>query len=413
MKDDKYFFDFDKEPGKELNNYIKHTGEKPLVSIITSYYNGHQYMDQTVNCVLNQTFPYWEWIIVDDGSTDKDSLKYLENLEKIDSRIHVYHKENGGLATGRDYGIKFSTTEYILPLDSDDLIDKTFIETTWWTLETNKDATWAFTNSVGFGKWKYLSDCIFDSNTMKTDNQITATALIRKDKILELNGYSVAKRYVNEDWHLWLRMLQKGYFPVQVNFYGFWYRRRHESLLTEINNENNKENELRLHDIKEEADKIKDNVLAKTYTKKSDDYNAECDYTFTYERNCINKKHAICYLMPYLPVNINFLNLIKEKSSDNEIYIITTKANEYSQYVYRQELEEHCTIFDLTSFLDKNYYISFIKYLTKTRNIDRIKEVEIGDEKCEYNKMIFNYKIQHTLLARAVKKLIPERKANG
>lgn len=208
MLEDKYFWNYEKEPGKVLkNNYIKYTGSKPLVSIITSYYNSQEYMLQTINCVLNQTFPYWEWIIVDDGSTDNDAIKYLDEMKNIDQRFKIYHKENEGLAKGRDYAIKFATTNYILPLDADDLIEPTYIETLYWALETNKNAVWAFTNSLGFGQYIYLVDHDFDCEKMKTENQITATALIRKENILRQNGYSVAKRYVNEDWHLWLRMM--------------------------------------------------------------------------------------------------------------------------------------------------------------------------------------------------------------
>ena len=237
MVDENIFFDYEKRPGlKQKNKFIKEQ-IKPLVSIITSYYNSKEFLKQTVNSVINQTFPYWEWIIVDDGSTQKETYEILKSLEAKDSRIKVYHKQNEGLAKGRDYAIKYSTTKYILPLDADDLIDPTYIETLYFTLETNKEASFAFTNSVGFGKYIYLSNPDFDSERMKTDNHITATSLIRKEKIIELGGYGLAKRYVNEDWHLWLRMLAKGYYPVQVSFYGFWYRRRKISLLSEINDE--------------------------------------------------------------------------------------------------------------------------------------------------------------------------------
>ena len=95
-------------------------------------------MWQTINCVFNQTFPYWEWIIVDDGSTQEEALDYLKQVEKMDNRIKVYHKENEGLAKGRDYAIKHSKTKYILPLDADDLIEPTYIETLYWTMEINK-----------------------------------------------------------------------------------------------------------------------------------------------------------------------------------------------------------------------------------------------------------------------------------
>ena len=279
MKDDKFFWDYGKEPGKVLKeNYIKDTKELPLVSIITSYYNSQEFMWQTINCVLNQTFPYWEWIIVDDGSTDANAIKYLEDVERIDTRIHVYHKENEGLAKGRDYAIKYSNTNYILPLDADDLIEPTYIESLYWTLETNPEATWAFTNSLGFGKYIYLVDHPFNSEKMKTENQITATALIRKDKILSLNGYGVAKRYVNEDWHLWLRMLARGDYPVQATFYGFWYRRKKESLLTRINDTENKENKLRLRDLKIEADKITKKITPIIYSRISNTSIEKLDY---------------------------------------------------------------------------------------------------------------------------------------
>ena len=113
----------------------------------------------------------------------------------------------------------------------------------------------------------YLSDKKFDSERMKIDNHITATALIRKEKILELGGYGQAKIYVNEDWHLWLRMLANEMFPVQLGFYGFWYRRRKESLLTEINNEREKKYKLKMRDLKIEADKIKEKIEAIYYPK--------------------------------------------------------------------------------------------------------------------------------------------------
>ena len=73
-------FDYTKEPGRELlQRGLSHEGT-PLVSIITPYYNAGKYFEQTFNCVMNQTFPWFEWIIVDDGSTDEDSVKLLKLL---------------------------------------------------------------------------------------------------------------------------------------------------------------------------------------------------------------------------------------------------------------------------------------------------------------------------------------------
>lgn len=98
MEEEYIFFDFKKEPGLTKEGMETKQGIEPKVSIITSYYNSGEYIMQTYNCVISQTFPYWEWIIVDDGSTDKQSLHILDDIEQKDSRIHVYHKSNEGLA---------------------------------------------------------------------------------------------------------------------------------------------------------------------------------------------------------------------------------------------------------------------------------------------------------------------------
>lgn len=424
MKDDKFFWNYEKEPGKVLkNDHLKDAGEKPLVSIITSYYNSQEFMWQTINCVLNQTFPYWEWIIVDDGSTDENAIKYLEEVKNIDSRIKIYHKENEGLAKGRDYAIKYSNTNYILPLDADDLIEPTYIETLYWTLETNPDAAWAFTNSLGFGRYIYLVDHVFDSEKMKTENQITATALIRKDKILSLGGYGVAKRYVNEDWHLWLRMLAHDYFPVQVTYYGFWYRRREESLLTQINDDKKQENELRLRDLKIEADKITKKVEPIIYPSKEQNING-----LQYVRLSWNKKlpesskNYILYILPNTGMDRKIYKIIKRASKNNSIIIITLENAQYSHYALRQKYEEFATVFDLTTFLDEKYWLGFIEYIINTRNIKNIyvsedyKNIEFLKNKTtnvfrykessiKYNLAILEYKIKKSLLGRAIRKI--------
>lgn len=437
MKDDKYFWDFSKEPGMKLKEKynIKNINIKPLVTIITSYFNGNEFMDQTINCVLNQTFPFWEWVIVDDGSTEKEALEYLEKVKQLDNRIRIYHKENEGLAKGRDYAIKYATTNYILPLDSDDLIEETYIETLYWTLETNKKAAWAFTDSVGFGKWLYLSDKKFDSDIMKTENQITATALIRKNEITDLGGYGVAKRYVNEDYHLWLRLLAKGKFPVQVTYYGFWYRRRKESLLTEINDEKSKENELRLRDLKEEADKINEKVNAIIFDGR--EIKSEEHQIISYPQFPENISKTLLYILPNTGISTKTFEEIKKQNIENnqnqnnkkEIIIITLENTNQSQYALRQQYEEFATVYNLTSFLNKEYYTEFINYIIKTRDVDKIYTVEelkdfvnsaidknndinenaeIIEYKLDeevYKKQIAKYKRQHTLLGRGIRKI--------
>ena len=87
--------DYTLTPGRKLEEqkYVKDDIE-PIVSIITPYQNGDKYIEQTAYSVLNQTYPYFEWIIVDDGSPDENAREKLKEIEKMDSRIKILYKEN-------------------------------------------------------------------------------------------------------------------------------------------------------------------------------------------------------------------------------------------------------------------------------------------------------------------------------
>lgn len=428
MKEDNFFWEYRYEPGIELKNKDNkiYSKSQPLVSIITSYYNANEFMWQTINCVLNQTFQSWEWIIVDDGSTQQESIEYLKKIEEIDDRIKIYHKQNEGLALGRDYAIKYSKSKYVLPLDADDLIEPTYIETLYFALETNSNATWAYTNSVGFGKYLYLTDEKFNSEKMKIDNHITATALIKKDKILSLGGYGQAKRYVNEDWHLWLRMLANGMFPVQVGFYGFWYRRRKDSLLTDINNKQKKEYEQKMKDLKLEADKIKKPVEAIIYPKNENVEMLEDKKIENLpEINILEgDEKSDVYILPYLGTDKKMYRNIKKAAKEKKIYLIIMQNDKYSEYVFRQKYEQFCIVYDLTTFVDSKYWLSFIQYVIDSRNIDNIyisnvkykDEVKekfnvIDIEECKHNRILYKYKIlqykiKNLFIIRAFRRII-------
>ena len=86
-------FDFKKLPGKELQRYNFTKLGDPKISIIMPFYNDAANIKQTINSVLNQTYGSFELVIVNDGSTDKNSLKILEELKKLDNRIKIFTKK--------------------------------------------------------------------------------------------------------------------------------------------------------------------------------------------------------------------------------------------------------------------------------------------------------------------------------
>ena len=91
-------------------------------SIIVPVYNVYKYLDKCLKSLVNQNYNNYEIIIVDDGSTD-DSNKIISNYKnKYPKLIKNYYKENGGLSSARNYGIKKANNDYLLFVDSDDYI---------------------------------------------------------------------------------------------------------------------------------------------------------------------------------------------------------------------------------------------------------------------------------------------------
>ncbi len=92
------------------------------VSVIVPVYNVYNYLERCLDSLTRQTLKEIEIIIVDDGSPD-DSYKIIDKYAKKYKNIKAYKKENGGLSSARNYGIKYASGEYIAFLDSDDYID--------------------------------------------------------------------------------------------------------------------------------------------------------------------------------------------------------------------------------------------------------------------------------------------------
>jgi len=99
-----------------------------LISIIVPVYNVEKYLQKCVDSIINQTYKTLEIILVDDGSKD-NSGKICDELEKMDNRIKVIHKQNGGLSDARNAGIKIAKGKYIGFVDSDDYIARDMFET--------------------------------------------------------------------------------------------------------------------------------------------------------------------------------------------------------------------------------------------------------------------------------------------
>ena len=378
MNEEEKYFDYTMMPGTKLNETKSINSGEPIISIITGYYNCKNYIRETANSIINQTFPYWEWIIINDGSTEEGTKEALDEIAKLDSRIKVYHEKNRGRIKTRDYAISKAKCDLLFIIDADDAIDKTMLECCYWTLQTNPKASWVYADLVNFDGQEFLWKKIFDINIEKKENIIPVCSLIRKEALLDVGGYGAVDDDVHEDWHLWLRMLEKGYFPIRMNYYGFWYRKKKEGGILDSINKDKKRDEHARTEIAKQASKIKKEVFAIQFPTTTKSNYDSYPYTFDWNREPINikgEKIRLLFIFPWFVVGgADKFNLDLISRLDRNKFDITIVTTESSDYIWRQKFEKYAEVFDLTSFLHRQDWPAFIHYIIKSRNIDIVMQ---------------------------------------
>ncbi len=204
------------------------------ISIIVPCYNQAEYLSFTLESVENQSFENWECVIVNDGSVDE-----TESVANIwcakDKRFKYIAQENKGLSAARNAGIRVAEGKYILPLDSDDLIHREFLEAAYNILDVDNELSIVYSNVQLFGesdeKWQ---DDQFELTEFMYRNLIPCTALFRKENWVEAGGYNSNMRKGFEDWDFWMSIIERGGKVYKINRLLFFYRQRANSMAKKI-----------------------------------------------------------------------------------------------------------------------------------------------------------------------------------
>lgn len=212
-----------------------------LISIIVPCYKQAHYLSEALQSVTEQSYSNWECVIVNDGSPDETELVAKQWIEK-DSRFKYLYKENGGLSSARNAGIKNAKGEFILPLDADDVLHRDFLNKIVPVLENNKKLaivscyTKFFTNKIT-NVVHELKPSGTNYRDLMFENKLIATSLYRKKCWEELGGYDESMRKGFEDWEFWLNVTKRGWEFQFVEEFLFNYRKAKKSMLVDtINN---------------------------------------------------------------------------------------------------------------------------------------------------------------------------------
>lgn len=193
------------------------------VSIIMPCYNDGAYMEEAVASVRAQTYENIELIIIDDGSDDPKTLEILQKMRADGAAVlHTDHLRPAG---ARNAGIAAATGKYILPLDSDDIIEPDYVSRSVEVMENRENVGIVYCHADLFGEesgpWQ-LPD--YSLEVMLLDNVIFVTALFRREDWEKVGGFRTTMKHGMEDYDFWLSILELGRDVCQLPETFFHYR---------------------------------------------------------------------------------------------------------------------------------------------------------------------------------------------
>ena len=208
--------------------------KEELVSIVVPVYNAEKFLKDTIQTVLEQTYPNWELLLVDDCSND-NSVGIIKEYVKDDKRIRLLKNEkNSGAALTRNHGIKEAKGTYLCFLDADDLWEKEKLEKQLKFMKENHCAfsftsyEFADSNGIPNGKKVKVPRTINYKQALKNTTIFTSTVMFDLNKLAKEDIYMPDVK--SEDTATWWKILKKLSYAYGINNIVVLYRRSENTL---------------------------------------------------------------------------------------------------------------------------------------------------------------------------------------
>lgn len=203
----------------------------PAVSVIIPCFNLGAYLPEAVDSVLAQSFQDFEVLIADDGSTNQDTAALLDTFTR--PKTSVIRAPHQGLAATRNLLLKRARGTFVCALDADDRLHPEFLARTLAAFEHDPGLTFVSTRLRMFGErddeWPAVCRC--DLPVLLAEDTVITAALTRRDAILSVGGYDERMpAQGDEDWDLWITLVEAGHRGQILDEVLFYYRRRRGSM---------------------------------------------------------------------------------------------------------------------------------------------------------------------------------------
>lgn len=207
------------------------------ISVVLPVYNAEKYLDEAIKSILNQTYTNFEFIIINDGSTDS-SLEIIKKYKNQDDRIILITRENRGLIASLNEGIEQSKGKFIARMDADDISLPTRFKKQVTLMENNDiDICGCHFSMINkYGKYIKTIYCPLNNDSMLLYLTIASpfahgSVMINRDFLVKHNlKYGQSKHNNTEDKALWVSMYDNGARFDNINEVLFEYREFNESL---------------------------------------------------------------------------------------------------------------------------------------------------------------------------------------
>ncbi|MHB8909187.1 MAG: glycosyltransferase [Syntrophales bacterium] len=371
--------DFTDRPGRpgilpRLYKRASAVFENVDVSVITPYYNTGEVFIETLASLQGQSLQNWEWVIVDDGSTDDASVKRLANVVARDQRIKVIRQINAGPGAARNNAFRATSGRYVCLLDSDDMIEPTYLEKGVWFLDSNPEFAFCNSYTVVFGDQEHLWTIGFERGKAHLQtNSGPLNSVIRRSAYEDCGGFDESIRFGHEDWDFWLAMAKKGHWGYTIPEYLQWYRKRSIGRLAQI---------MRSGSVNDEFERM----MRRKYEGLENNFPApirrhpvpyETIKTVSAVSNALvanSSGRRIMFIVPWMTtggadrVNLDLVEGLTARGHDVTI-CATLSADHHWEHQFSRFTPD---IFVLPNFLHATDYPRFLAYLVRSRKIDTV-----------------------------------------
>lgn len=216
----------------------------PDISVIVPVYNVEQYLRECIDSILAQTYANFELLLVDDGSTDS-SGSICDYYARLDSRVHVIHKSNGGVSSARNLALDYSSGEWICYVDGDDWVVHDYLEKLYKkAINDVCDIVFCdfyFSNRGNIRLYKTYS---WDKQSIDGLGQYIATvwttvwgSIHKKSLYIDNNFKSPIGTSYSEDFYLMVRLCYKAVRIAKIDEPLYYYRQQVNSIMHNLNSQ--------------------------------------------------------------------------------------------------------------------------------------------------------------------------------